>query len=85
MGHSQNSGKRSSVSSLSFVSPLGLELFGQIVVAGLEVIELSFEILIFRHQSVHVGITWSAHGFLDIIVHISWLFRLLVESNKDLG
>lgn len=75
----------SSESCLSFVSPLSLKLFGHIVIAALKVLELSLQVLILGHEGVYISVAWSTHGLLDIIVHIPWLFWLLVESNKHLG
>ena len=81
----QNSFRRSSVLGLSFVSPLSFKLLSQVIVAALEVLKLSLQLFVFGQKALDIGVTWSAHGFLDIIVHIPWLFRLLVESNKNLG
>jgi hypothetical protein len=69
----------------SFVGPFGLELSLDGVVATLEILKLSLELLVLSHESFHVGVAWSAHGLLDIFIHVSWLFWLLVKSDKDLG
>ena len=81
----QNSDRRSPVSGLSFISPFSFKLFGHVVVAALKVLELSLELLVFGQKTFDISVAWGAHRFLDIIVDISWLFRLLVESNKNLG
>lgn len=69
----------------SLASPLSLELLGDIVVAALKVLELSLKLFVFGQKTFDISVAWSSHGFLDIIVDISWLFWLLVESNKNFG
>jgi hypothetical protein len=62
-----------------------LKLPLETVVAALEVLELSLQLLVFGHQTFDVCVAGSSHGFLDILVDISWFFWLLIKSDKDLG
>jgi hypothetical protein len=62
-----------------------LKLPLETVIATLKILELSLQLLIVCQETFNVGVAWSPHGFLDIFIHVSWFFWLLVESDENLG